>query len=243
MNSRFTRWRKKHLNLILIWIFGATVIITAAAFMISELPDLSWSKPVKDAKVANFFAVVGSTATALTVFLLYRQLKLMNKQYEPKIIPLSGVQEVNVIKEKLFQTFSPALVFELATSNATVYNLKIRWTIKKERWKGRRSRGNFSRTGKVVTSEASVITMGKSFASFPDMVEKLLIDTFNWVFKRTEKGEYYSVYTRPYSLYMTMLYEDEDLNHYEKKFLVEFILRGLGEGININIHYTFNSLN
>lgn len=85
----FFRWIKRHLNLILLTIFLLTVIVSAFVFLWNEGRNFSLEKEVRHNKVGSFFGIVGATATALTVFLLYRQTLIMGKQYEPKLfLPL-----------------------------------------------------------------------------------------------------------------------------------------------------------
>lgn len=50
-------------------------VIIVVLFLWQELPDLSLSKKINAEKVSAFFAAIGSLLTAVTVYLLYKQIK------------------------------------------------------------------------------------------------------------------------------------------------------------------------
>lgn len=59
----------------IIKILITTTIILLILFFWKEFPDLSLSKKINAEKVSSFFTAIGSLLTALTVFLLYKQIK------------------------------------------------------------------------------------------------------------------------------------------------------------------------
>lgn len=51
------------------------LVIIVVLFLWQELPDLSFSKKINAEKVSAFFTAIGSLLTAVTVYLLYKQIK------------------------------------------------------------------------------------------------------------------------------------------------------------------------
>lgn len=59
----------------IIKLFFLFFIILVVLFLWCEIPDLSLSKKINPEKVSSFFTAIGSVLTAVTVFLLYKQIR------------------------------------------------------------------------------------------------------------------------------------------------------------------------
>lgn len=113
------RLLKKFLNLILVTIFIIVIVVSAGFFI--------WDKDVNHAKTASFFTIVGSTATALTVFLLYKQISIQYKEYEPKLVIRNSNQILSVVNAHIEP--SPKVIIT-NISEETAHNIQIIWRIK-----------------------------------------------------------------------------------------------------------------
>lgn len=60
---------------LLIKLFILCSVVLLVLFLWREIPDLSISKKINPEKVSSFFTAIGSLLTAITVFLLYEQIK------------------------------------------------------------------------------------------------------------------------------------------------------------------------
>jgi hypothetical protein len=193
------------------------MVISAIAFKIGN----DWFDvyaPVNDTKVASFFTVVGSTATALTVFLLYRQIAIAAKGYQPKI-KLNSYEYVNigVYEQHNVKSLDPMPTINIENvGQETAFNVVLKWRVKSL------EKGFIQKE----TQEAIPHVNKKASLPIPFVLKQILLnnviggrDTANFILEHEPKDESVHISTKEeYDMLITVSYEDEKGERFKRKF-------------------------
>jgi hypothetical protein len=121
----------------LIRLLSFFIIFLLILFMWQEISDLSFSKKINSEKVSSFFTAISSILTAITVFLLYRQIEVQiedrKASTKPDLYPAD--QFFTLTQDKILPNLTKAGSANLLNGLVSIYNIgfgaakeiKIRW--------------------------------------------------------------------------------------------------------------------